>query len=214
MALVKPRIDGDRLTVSAPDMEPISIDLSPDGKPIDITIWRDTCQAVDQGEPIAEWFSTYIGSPCRIVAMAPNYMRRVNRLYARSDQDQVNFPDAFPFLLISEASLEDLNRRMETPLPMNRFRPNIVVTGTESYAEDQWQSIRIGDIEFAVAKSCVRCTVTTTDQATGERGDEPLRTLATYRRVPGQGVMFGQNLIHLAQGTIRVGDEVSLVSGE
>jgi uncharacterized protein YcbX len=141
--------------------------------------------------------------------MASHFARQVNPNFAQRPEDRVAFADAFPFLLISEASLADLNARMDTPLPMNRFRPNIVITGCEPYAEDTWPSLRIGSVDFAAAKACVRCTVTTTDQATTERGAEPLKTLATYRKTE-TGVIFGQNLIHLNRGTLRVGDTVTI----
>jgi uncharacterized protein YcbX len=121
----------------------------------------------------------------------------------------VSFADGFPFLLISEESLADLNRRLAYPLPMNRFRPNLVVAGGEPYAEDGWSRMEIGNLRLQVVKPCGRCLVTTTDQDTGERGKEPLRTLATYRKV-GSEVMFGQNVVHENIGRLRVGDSVTL----
>ena len=208
MTQVQPLIEGDRLSLAAPGMTPLSVDLTEDRAAHEIRIFRDTCQAVDQGEAVAAWFSDYLNAPCRLVAMAPQFARRIKPDYAKRPEDQVGFADAFPFLLTTEASLTDLNARMETPLPMNRFRPNIVVSGAEAYAEDRWQSLRIGAVEFAGVKGCVRCVVTTTRQETGEQGEEPLATLATYRNLEGQGVIFGQNLIHLGRGVIRVGDEV------
>ena len=126
--------------------------------------------------------------------------------------DQVGFADGYPLLLISEASLADLNSRLATPLPMNRFRPNIVVTGCEPYAEDTWQRIQIGGLGFDIVKPCARCATTTTDQATGARGKEPLKTLATYRDGPDSGPLFGQNVIHAGVGAIRVGDEVEVAA--
>ncbi len=208
MTQVQPQIEGDHLTLTAPGMPPLAAELTEDAVAHEIRIFRDTCQAVDQGEAVAEWFSEYLKTPCRLVAMAPQFARRVNPNYAHGPEDQVGFADAFPFLLTTEASLDDLNARMANPLPMNRFRPNIVVSGATAYAEDTWRSIRIGVVEFTVTKGCVRCVVTTTSQETGEKGEEPLATLATYRNLDGNGVIFGQNLIHLAHGTIWVGDEV------
>jgi uncharacterized protein YcbX len=121
------------------------------------------------------------------------------------------FSDGYPLLLLSEASLEDLNARLPEPLPMDRFRPNLVVRGCAPYAEDGWRRIRIGAIELAVVKPCDRCVVTTIDQATGERsGTEPLRTLAGYRNTE-RGVLFGQNVVHLGQGSIEVGAEVEVL---
>lgn len=208
LALVNPAIQGDDLSLSAPDMEPLAVTLGHSGTPYTVRIFRDTCEAVDQGDTVAEWFSTYLNMRCRVVAMASHFTRQVNQNFAQRPEDQVAFADAFPFLMISEASLDDLNARMDTPLPMNRFRPNIVVAGCKPYAEDTWPSLRIGPVDFAAAKACVRCAVTTTDQVTTERGEEPLKTLATYRQTDA-GVIFGQNLIHLNYGTIRVGDKVT-----
>ena len=122
---------------------------------------------------------------------------------------RVSFADGFPFLLISEESLADLNRRLAQPLPMNRFRPNLVVAGAHPYAEDDWHRIEVGGIPMRVVKPCGRCVVTTTDQANGERGKEPLRTLATYRKQGGE-VMFGQNVLHERPGRLRIGDLVVL----
>jgi len=117
----------------------------------------------------------------------------------------VSFADAFPLLLIAQSSLDELNSRLATPVPMRRFRPNLVVEGCEPFAEDTWKEIRIGNVPLHVVKPCARCVVTTVDTRTGEKGEEPLRTLATFRSV-GNKVMFGQNLLHAANGTLRVGD--------
>jgi uncharacterized protein len=209
LARIQPQLERDRLTVSAPDMEPLSIDAVPDGNRLQVQIFRSTCQAVDQGDAIAEWLSTYLKTPCRLVTMAPDFVRPVNPAFARTPEDRVAFADAYPFLLTTEASLDDLNARMATPLPMHRFRPNIVVTGATPYAEDHWHTLKIGAVSFANVKPCVRCVMTTLDQVTLEQGEEPLRTLARYRRM-GEGVIFGQNLIHLDRGTIRVGDMVTV----
>jgi hypothetical protein len=130
--------------------------------------------------------------------------RAVNPKYGSS---RVSFADAFPLLLISEESLQDLNRRLERPVSMNRFRPNLVVSGCRPYEEDEWQEIRIGSVALRIAKPCARCTVPTVDQTTGIQEKEPIRTLKTYRMKDGK-VLFGQNVIHLSQGTLSVGDEI------
>jgi hypothetical protein len=124
----------------------------------------------------------------------------------------VSFADAFPFLLIAEESLADLDARLAAPLPMDRFRPNLVVTGAAPYAEDAWNRFRIGNVVFHGATRCSRCVVTTTDQATAERGPEPLKTLASYRRDADGAVMFGRNLVHETKtGRLAVGDAVELL---
>jgi len=123
----------------------------------------------------------------------------------------VSFADGFGFLLISEASLHELNSRLETPLPMNRFRPNLVVSGAEPFAEDNWRDLRLGGLELTVVKPCARCVITTTNQDTAQRGAEPLRTLATFRRQDGQ-VMFGQNVVHRGTGRLVSGTPLEVLS--
>jgi hypothetical protein len=137
-----------------------------------------------------------------------------NRLASsRGHSSQVNFADGYPLLLISEASLADLNSRLEELLPMNRFRPNVVVRGCAPYAEDSWNDIQIGDVRLHVVKPCERCAITTVNQLTAEKGKEPLRTLATYRQSDGN-VLFGQNLIHEENGMLRVGEAVTIMENE
>jgi hypothetical protein len=141
-----------------------------------------------------------------MVFFPENSVRPIRRR-AHEALGQVAFADAYPFLLLSEASLDDLNARLPAPLPVNRFRPNIVVRGVDPYGEDAWDALRIGGIAFVVTKRCVRCVLTTIDQETAEVGIEPLRTLAAYRRTP-DGVVFGVNLAHASAGALAVGDAV------
>lgn len=212
MALIEPRLHDGMLSLTAPKRDRLSIPVLSRGERRDVTIWRDCSTGVDQGDAAAEWASGFLGVSCRLVRMADDTVRHVDRDFALSDIDQVGFADGFPFLLTTEDSLAELNSRMATPLPMDRFRPNIVLVGAAPFAEDGWRRLRIGDTTFAVVKPCARCAITTTDQATAERGKEPLRTLATYRLGQGDGVMFGQNLIHESTGIIRVGDAVEVIA--
>lgn len=211
MALIEPALGENSLTLSAPGQESVAIPVLEDGERRAVSVWNDRSEAVDQGEAAAVWASTFLGARCRLVRMADDAVRAVDRDFAVSEGDQLGFADGYPFLLTSEASLADLNARMAAPVAMNRFRPNIVVSGTEAFAEDAWRRVRVGAIAMAVVKPCARCVITTTDQATAKRGTEPLRTLATYRQVHGEGVMFGQNLIHQSAGVLRVGDAVELL---
>jgi uncharacterized protein YcbX len=211
MALIVPRLDGARLTVEAPGMPALALALRSEGERRAVTIWDDACEAIDQGDEAAEWLGDFLAAPARLVRIADDFVRHVDRTYAGPD-DQVGFADGFPFLLASEASLADLNARMERPLEMIRFRPNIVVDGVAPFEEDGWTRIRIGGIGFGVVKPCARCPITTVDQLTAERAQEPLRTLATYRHVRGKGVMFGQNLIHDRAGVVHVGDALEVVA--
>jgi uncharacterized protein YcbX len=207
LALVIPSIRDDRLLVNAPGMPTLDLPIQPgDAVTTRVTVWRDTCDGSWLGEKPARWFSDFLGCSCGLVYMPSNVMRPANPLFAPAGT-QVSFADAYPFLLISEQSLADLNRRLASPLPMNRFRPNLVVSGGEPYQEDGWSRIEIGGLGLRVVKPCERCVVTTTDQFTTERGQEPLRTLAKYRK-RGTEVMFGQNLVHERPGSLRVGDQV------
>jgi len=153
--------------------------------------------------------SAQLGQPCRLVYMPDTCRRLVDGLYAR-EGETVSFADGFPLLLISQASLDDLNSRLDNPVPMNRFRPNLVVSGCDSFAEDGWRRIRIGDVEFDVAKPCSRCLIPSIDQATAHRDGQINRMLASYRRVNGQ-VMFGQNLLYQRAGTLSLGDSVEVL---
>ena len=212
LALVRPEIREDELTLWAPGMDAIRVPILNVGPVLDVQVWHDRCRGVDQGDAAAEWLSDYLGSPRRLVRMGPEFTRSVDADYAVSAVDEVSYADGYPFLLTSEASLDALNRRMERPVPMDRFRPNIVVSGTAPFEEDTWRTIRIGGVTFHVVKPCARCVVTTTDQATGERGTEPLATLATFRRDPHGGVYFGQNLLHTPKrGEIDTGSPVKVL---
>jgi uncharacterized protein len=209
LSLVIPSMEDGELRISAPEMPPLALPLRPtDAVTTRVSIWGQTCAASWQGEDAAGWFSEYLECTCSLVYMPDRVVRPADPTYAPSGT-RVSFADAFPFLLISEASLTDLNSRLATPLPMNRFRPNLVVGGGEPYQEDEWSDITVGEIRMQVVKPCSRCVITTTDQNTAERGKEPLRTLATYRRQDGE-VMFGQNVVHENQGKLRLGDTVGL----
>lgn len=201
MALVGTQLIPDGLRLTAPGMEDLEISCREGrGEPLEVQVWADRCQARSSGDPAADWLSRFLGQPCRLVYLPAASTRAVDPDFAMAD-DQVGFSDGFPFLLISEASLEDLNRRLEQPLPMKRFRPNLVVRGCEPYAEDRWRRIRIGGVEFRVVKPCSRCAIPTIDTETAEKGPEPLRTLSQYRRQGGK-VCFGQNLIHQGEGVL------------
>ncbi|MCC6614662.1 MAG: MOSC domain-containing protein [Anaerolineae bacterium] len=216
MALIHTAFDGESLIMSAPKMGDLALPLlqQPDAATLPVVVWRDTCIAVDEGEDAARWASSYLGIQARLVRMADGFVRPVDPKYARTPA-QTGFSDAYPLLLASEASLDDLNARLSARgkmrLPMNRFRPNIVIGGSGAYAEDDWRQIHIGDTAFDVVKACARCVTTTVDQETGTvpQHDEPLATLATYRRGE-RGVLFGQNIIHRTNGYMQIGDSVSV----
>jgi len=211
LALVTPSISGGELTLSAPGMDTLSLPIRKTGSTIPVNIWRSKrVKAVDQCDVSSEWFSEHLGTPAHLVHIADGTIRIIKEKFAVNDDDQTAFADGYPILLASEEGLADLNTRLETPLPMNSFRPNLVVTGCEPYAEDTWKRIRVGDVEVAVVKPCARCVVTTIDKETLETSKEPLRTLASYRRWEG-GAIFGQNAIPLSEGMLELGMKVEVL---
>jgi len=212
MALIEPSLSPGSLILKAPGSTAVEIpfDPQPDLKRT-VKIWNDTCTAQDCGDIVAQWLSTFLETDCRLVTRGNTFERSVNAKYS-SQRDQVGFADAFPYLLISSASLRDLNVRLDQPIPMNRFRPNLVVSGCEPYEEDRWKRISFGTTTFRVSKPCSRCTVPTVDQLTGKTGKEPLATLTTYRRGKNNEVYFGQNLIgDQISGELVLGMEVSIL---
>lgn len=211
MALIAVALEAGQLTITAPAMEPLVVSVQDTIPTLEVEVWGDRCQAISTGDAAREWFSQFLQTPCQLVYLPDASIRPVDADYAvDSSRDQVSFADAFPFLLISEASLQDLNDRLKTPIPMNRFRPNFVVRGCDAFAEDGWRRIRIGSVLFHVVKPCSRCGIPTVDQTTGIKGNEPLQTLATYRLQQGQ-IMFGQNLLSANLGSLRVGDAVEIL---
>lgn len=218
MALIQTALTRDTLILSSAGFPAIGIPRNPPGgatpRRLAVTVWKNTVQADDCGDEPAAWLSAFLGLPLRLVRMGPDFNRPVKPAKARPG-DQVSFADSYPFMVIGEASLQDLNSRLADRLPMNRFRPSFVVAGSKPYAEDNWERIRIGTMVFRNAGPCARCIITTTDQGEGVRaGKEPLRTLATYRRDPAEpgNVNFGTNLIHeIKPGRLQVGDPVTLL---
>lgn len=221
MACVATALTGDTLTLSAEGAGGVRIPRAADSSALrrKVSVWQsEDLPAEDCGDAAALWLGDLLGVKCRLVRIGAEFQRPILRPRAARPGDVLSFADGYPFLLLSEASLVDLNDRLaaqnHAPLPMNRFRPNLVVTGCPAFAEDRWARLRIGGITFRVGGPCSRCVVTTTDQFTGERGKEPLRLLASYRRdtMDPTDVNFGQNLIHETKtGTLRVGDTVEVL---
>jgi len=211
MAFIAVEPFSDKLLLKAPKMTPCIVKLPYNGSKRQVVIWKNTVEAIDQGDTIAEWLTEYLGVEARLVYMPDATHRPVDPKYAVSEANEVTFVDAYPLLLISEASLGDLNWRLKTPVPMNRFRPNIVVSGCAPFEEDTWKQIRIGNVVIDCVKPCSRCVTITIDQNTGEKEDnEPMQTLTTFRKFEG-GIMFGQNCIHKGPGTISVGTKVEIL---
>lgn len=216
LALVAPMLQGAGLRVAAPDMPQLTITGTAQDMPVNVTVWSDSCRAFDEGDAAAQWFSTFLDMPVRLVRFDESQQRVSNRDWTGEATGLNQFSDGFPLLLIATASLDDLNTRVPVPLPMNRFRPNLVLEGLPAYGEDALYEVHTDSWRLRVVKPCTRCKITTTDQTTGiSQGTEPLSTLMKYRRNPQlRGVTFGQNLIVIAGAGTRlsVGEPVQVTS--
>ncbi|CAL9364889.1 MOSC domain-containing protein [Streptomyces sp. NPDC057837] len=204
--------------LSAPGMAPLTVPVPRPIGTVPVQIFRDKVDAVPAEDEAAHaWWSRYLGIGARMAYLDdPATRRPVDPQYGRPGET-VSFADGFPLLLTTTASLDALNtliaqgdHAQEGPLPMDRFRPNVVVAGTGAWAEDHWSLIAVGEVTFRVVKPCGRCVVTTTDQGTSERGREPLHSLGRHRRLDGK-LVFGQNLVPQSRGTIRLGDPVTVL---
>ncbi|MEM9908021.1 MAG: MOSC N-terminal beta barrel domain-containing protein, partial [Cyanobacteria bacterium P01_D01_bin.44] len=210
MALMRVSV-GDHLCIEAPGQTALEIPLKPvHAETIEVEVWGDNTQAVSLGGEAQRWVSDFLQVPCQLVYMPDSAERPTAHGKLGADK-LVSFADAYPFLLISEASLAHLNAKLDVPVPMNRFRPNLVVSGCDAHAEDTWAQIRIGELVFDLPKGCDRCSIPGVDQATGVQGKEPLKTLATYRRWD-SAIWFGQNLVQKNLGQLRVGDSVEVLA--
>ncbi len=224
MALIQARLVGAALSVSAPDREPLELAVIDRGESRSTKHWHDEAPAVDQGAAAARWFGDFLGTACRLMASGEIHERNAPDKYRHIfPLEQRRFTAVAPVLLTSAASLADLNARIAKPIlnariarpiRMNRFRQNFVIEGSSAFHEEWWSRLRIGDLEFERVASCERCSVTQLDQETAERGIEPIRTLAKYRRQPGGvggGIVFGVYFRPLGPGFVQLGDEVRVL---
>jgi uncharacterized protein YcbX len=208
MALLQVNLLSDGLTVNHKrgTLEPLKILFSSTtGKKLSVTIWDDDCTALEVGVEADNWFTQALGMPTQLVHMPETTKRLVDPNYA-TNNEIVSFADGYPMLLIGQSSLDDLNERLDTPVPMNRFRPNLVFSGGLPFCEDDFGEFKIGNVAFKAVKPCARCILTTINQEDGQKGAEPLKTLATYRSRNNK-ILFGQNLLPLGAGMIKTGDK-------
>lgn len=214
MATLTAALGDDGLTLSDDHGGRIGLPLAASGAAHDVVIWRDTVRALDCGDDAARWLSERLGQACRLVHLPPDTIRPLDPKFSPRADAQTGFADAWPVLLTNAASLDALNRDLPRPLGMERFRPNVVVTGAPAWAEDEWRVVQAGLVTFDLVKPCARCAVITTDQRTGDKpdGPAPLPTLAASRTLQPFGAIFGQNAVHRGPGTLRIGDAVTVVA--
>ena len=205
--LLAPEVDCS-LMLSAPDMPDIKVNV-PDGSVTrKAKVWKDECTAFDADDEIANWLSQFLKLECRLVYFPDNETRIVDQDYANPN-DQTAFSDGFPILLTTQASLDDLNSRMDKKIPMARFRPNVVISGCEAFAEDNWKQLTVGDITLRIVKPCSRCVVPNVDIDSAERCKEPAKTLVAYRKCDNK-IFFGQNVVADGEGELQVGMKVEV----
>ncbi|HEY0845344.1 MAG TPA: MOSC N-terminal beta barrel domain-containing protein [Noviherbaspirillum sp.] len=222
MALITPRIKADTLELRAPGMLrleiPLGLPAPEDEATLNVRVWDATVPAYDCDETTATWFSKFLGTPCRLVRFHADAKRIASMAWTDGVEAPTLFSDGFPLLVISEASLADLNDKLKAhgraPLPMRRFRPNIVISGIEAFEEDYAASLAVGAARLKPVKPCARCQIPSVDETTGEFGPDPLDILRTYRANPkvDGGIAFGMNTIVL-EGTgevLRIGQELDV----
>jgi len=198
MARIAVTVGSGQLRLAANDIEPLAVPVDHGGETRPVTVWNDDCLGVDAGDDASDWLAATLGEPLRLVRIDPSLPRLADPGYAGPGQHPVSFADGYPVLMISRESLVDLNRRLPGAIPMERFRPNVVIEGVGAYAEDAMARFRFGPVVLRGVKHCTRCAIPTTDQHTGarDRDQEPLRTLKTYRNDRAlKGVTFGQNCV-------------------
>jgi uncharacterized protein len=211
MALMVPRFEGRHLVVEAPGMQPLRIEeWNGSGERVPVRIWDDDLRLPHPHASYSRWFSDFLGQACRLVHLPDTVVRPVQAPFDRAPW-RVSLADSFPILVIGQASLDLLNERLQEPITMARFRPNLVIAGTGAHEEDGWRTVQMGEVKMAIAKACVRCALPLVDPLTAQTGVEPLRTLATYRRKPDSSkVLFGQNALVTQPGVLRAGDAVEV----
>jgi uncharacterized protein YcbX len=211
MVLIEPQFEGSDLVVTAPGMSPLVIPRwSGEGDWIPVRIWRDHLKLPHPNQDYSDWFSSFLGTRCRLVYL-PDEIKRYVEPPFDDPRWRVSLADGYPLLVVTQASLDLLNAKLVSPIGMERFRPNLVIAGATPHAEDSWTDLQIGSVQLAIAKPCLRCSTVLVDPTTGKVGLEPLRTLAEYRRMP-RSVMFAQNALVVTPGRLGVGTAVEIAS--
>ncbi len=214
MSLIQavPQRDG-MLLLTAFGQQPVMVEVPGKTAPVlQVSIWRDSVPARVASDRVNAWLTDFLEHPVRLVYMYDTGSRPTDTKYAKPGST-VSFADGYPLLCTTNASLQELNRKLPEPVPMERFRPNVVVSGDQPFGEDIWKQLRIGEVIFSVVKPCTRCVITTVDQDTASQSKEPLRTLSRFRKRDGK-VYFGENLVPENTGIIQRGDEVEVLEFE
>lgn len=208
MALIEANVDnGGALTLQAPERASCTVAHGSGSSATTVDVWGNQCAGVDEGDDVANWLGSFLGTQCRLVRVAENNDRQCMAPLPDGSTVKLTFVDGCSLLVISQESLDDLNNRLAEPVTIKRFRPNIVISGFEAFSEDDFTELQIGDITLYKVQQCERCVITTIDPESAKKSVEPLKTLSTYRRVE-KKVNFGAYYLHSQPGKISVGDEV------
>lgn len=213
MALIDVAIEetGLRVTHRLKRIAPLQVPFEPQtSDQQQITIWDDVVRAVRVSDEADAWFTTVLGKKCSLFYQPDDSVRLTDPKYSITKEEHTSFSDGYPILVIGQASLDELNSKLEEPVSMKRFRPNLVFTGGEAHIEDSWKYFTVGEAKLVGVKPCARCVLTTINPETAEKGKEPLRTLTQYRNVNNK-ILFGQNLLVVETGKISVGDELLML---
>ncbi|GAC1458103.1 MAG: MOSC N-terminal beta barrel domain-containing protein [Steroidobacteraceae bacterium] len=201
LARIVPEVTADALLLNAPDMPPLRVPLAATGAAVPVRVWKDACSGVEQGAAAHEWLSRVLRQPARLVRVAPNMQRTANREFAGTIPAPITFPDGYPVLVVNAASLQDLNARLGEQLPMERFRPNLVLEGLPAWAEDHIDTLAIGPVTLRLVKPCVRCSIPSLDHLTGDPATDPMPVLRKFRFNNAlRGITFGENAV-IVSGT-------------
>ena len=209
MCLIHVELTKSGLTLSNPFVDKIYVAIPTSKNKVTVKVWQDYCQAYDAGDAIAKWLSAALSQKCRLVYFPDDEFRQVDLTYA-NEGDKTAFSDGFPLLLVSQASLDDLNARLKTPVTMARFRPNIIISGCQPFEEDNWKTIQIGEVVLRIVKPCSRCIIPNINIKNANKEQEPIKTLSIYRKRENK-IFFGQNVIATRYGKINVGMEVKII---
>lgn len=208
MCLIKTELDGEQLIITKPGFDSLNVE-NPNQTQYKSIVWGSPVQGQDCGDAAASYLGAFLGVACRLIFMPKSFHRKVDTRFAQKNEI-VGFADGFPVLIASQASLDNFNQKLGHQIDMRRFRPNIVLTGCDAYAEDAWKLIAIRSIQFSVVKPCSRCIMPSVNPATGEKEMSVNQTLLRHRR-KGKKTYFGQNAIHHHYGSIELGDEVKII---
>lgn len=210
MCLIDIKRTDNGIQLSAPNTLPCDVAQPFEGIEVDSSVWGSDVKGIDCGDRAAAWLSDFLSQACRLIFMPDTFIRPVDTRFA-SKQEQVAFADGFPLLIATQASLNDFNNKLGYAVSMERFRPNIVISGNAPWAEDDWKTLIIGDVEFTLAKPCARCIMPSINPKSGEKEMAVIKAMQEHRRI-GTETFFGQNAVYDRLGTIHIGDEVLVIN--